>query len=159
MFWTLGGQQCGRAALAGWHEVLRPALRTGADIGLWPFDGPLRRLLDRHPLVVAETYPAELYRAVLELPRRFSKRRQASRAACAAGLRASAARQGVRIAAPLEAAIAHGSGAGADGDDRFDAVVGVLGMLAVLAGAAPADPPDDLVVRRVEGWMLGLSAG
>ncbi|TLN17671.1 hypothetical protein FDZ74_07335 [bacterium] len=46
-----------------------------------------------------------------------------------------------------------------NGEDLFDAVVGLLGMLQVLRGertnAAPASP----VVRRVEGWILGQSAG
>jgi len=38
LFWTLGGNQVGKAAIAGWREVIVPSLDT---IGLWPFDGPL----------------------------------------------------------------------------------------------------------------------
>jgi hypothetical protein len=62
IFWTLGGQQVGKAAIAGWKEVLIPALDdTEIDLRLWPFDGSLSELVARGRVVVAETYPAEFY--------------------------------------------------------------------------------------------------
>jgi hypothetical protein len=155
MFWTLGPKQCGRAALAGWHEVLRPALRSGEALHLWPFAGVLADLLGRGGCVVAETYPTEFYREV-GLPKPFSKRRQDDRRAAAGGLRAAAARAGLEPNAALEAVIADGFGPRREGENAFDAVVGLIGMLLVLRGHRPADPPADPTVRRIEGWMLGL---
>ncbi len=61
LFWTLGGNQVGKAAIIGWRDVLAPALRKQAPISLWPFDGPLPSLLVPGNVVVAETYPAECY--------------------------------------------------------------------------------------------------
>src|ERR1019366_3097754 len=48
LFWTLGGNQVGKAAISGWKDVLTPALRdSGLDVGLWPFVGTLEDLLAR----------------------------------------------------------------------------------------------------------------
>ena len=155
MFWTLGPKQCGRAALAGWHEVLRPALRAAGDVAIWPYAGALGHLLATRRCVVAETYPAEFYRE-LGPRRRFSKRRQSDRRALAPGLLAAADRAGLTPAAELEAFVQDGFGAGREGENAFDSVVGLIGMLLVLRGLRPAEPPDEPAVRRVEGWMLGL---
>lgn len=54
LFWTLGGNQVGKGAIAGWQEVIVPNLD---QIGLWPFDGDLERLLADRDVVIAETYP------------------------------------------------------------------------------------------------------
>ncbi len=71
IFWTLGGQQVGKAAITGWRDLLAPALQAGLDLALWPFQGSLDELLTRHRFVVAETYPAEVYRHLcLNLKRR-----------------------------------------------------------------------------------------
>jgi hypothetical protein len=56
-------------------------------------------------------------------------------------------------------AVQRGSGTGASGEDRFDAVVGLLGMLNVVLGRRPSGEPDDPLVRRLEGWILGQTAG
>jgi hypothetical protein len=37
-------------------------------------------------------------------------------------------------------------------------VVGLFGMLNVVLGRLPCGEPDDPVVRRIEGWILGQSA-
>jgi hypothetical protein len=42
VFWTLGGNQVGRAAISGWREIIAPAVQSGAR--LWPFDGRLADL-------------------------------------------------------------------------------------------------------------------
>ena len=47
-----------KAEIAGWSEVLIPALRGALDVALWPFEGLLAELLAPGRSVVAETYPA-----------------------------------------------------------------------------------------------------
>ena len=59
LFWTLGGNQVGKAAISGWREVVQPARRAGAL--LWPFEGELPTLAKAGRLVLCETYPAEAY--------------------------------------------------------------------------------------------------
>ena len=59
---------------------------------------------------------------------------------------------------PLVAEIEDGFGAGASGEDRFDAVAGLFGILNVVLGRRPSGEPDDPVVRRIEGWILGQTA-
>ncbi len=155
MFWTMGPQQCGKAAIAGWRELARPvALNPG--MGLWPFEGPLSSLLATRRLVLAETYPAECYRQVLSLEGRFSKQRRDDRAACAPDMLRLA--EGLALTPEgLGDAIRRGFYDADGADNGFDAAVGLLAMLAVLRGrrdeGAPANPA---AVRSVEGWMLGL---
>jgi hypothetical protein len=61
LFWTLGGNQVGKAALSGWREFVQPLLNQGDHVGLWPFDGPLVDLLQSRSSVIVETYPTEFY--------------------------------------------------------------------------------------------------
>ncbi len=64
LFWTLGAKQVGKAAIVGWRDVITPALNNkqwGRRVRLWPFDGPLKKLLKPRQVVVLETYPAEYY--------------------------------------------------------------------------------------------------
>ena len=42
LFWTLGGNQVGKAAISGWKEIICPARCLGAR--LWPFEGSLEAL-------------------------------------------------------------------------------------------------------------------
>lgn len=153
MFWTMGAQQCGKGAIAAWRELLLPEPDRFA---LWPYAGPLARLLCGPVPVLAETYPTESY-AQLGLTLR-SKRSAADRAAQAPPLRAAAETLAVDLTPGLAHAIETGFGERADGEDRFDALCGLLGMLRVLDGSAPADPPaEDPALTTVEGWMLGLA--
>jgi hypothetical protein len=161
MFWTLGGNQVGKAAISGWRDLLTPARRAGIDVAIWPFDGALAALLRAHRFVVAETYPGEVYGHLelrLALRRRGGKRRQAARAGCADLLLAWAERAEVTLEPELVDDIKAGFGLRPGADDRFDAVVGVCGMLNVLRGARPSGEPDDPVVRRIEGWILGQAS-
>jgi hypothetical protein len=41
------------------------------------------------------------------------------------------------------------------GDDAFDAVVGLFGMLQVCNGQRAPGEPDEVVIREIEGWILG----
>ena len=45
MFWTLGGNQVGKAMIVGWRDLLAPARRAGGDVAIWPFDGALAELM------------------------------------------------------------------------------------------------------------------
>jgi hypothetical protein len=158
LFWTLGPNQAGKAAISGWRCLLAPALRDGLDLAIWPFQGPLTRLLAEHRFVVAESYPAEFYRHLglpLIRPGGGSKRRQASRRACAPALLALAQHARIEVDARLEAAIRDGFGGTADGEDPFDATVGLFGVLNVVLGHRPCAVPDDPAITRVEGWILG----
>ena len=162
MFWTLGGNQVGKAAISGWRELLAPARRAWIDVAIWPFDGSLAALLHTHGFVVAETYPGEVYGHLDLRPALRShggKRRQAARAACADALLAWAQRREVFLAPALADEVTAGFGPEPGADDRFDAVVGVCGMLNVVRGGRPSGEPDDPVVRRIEGWILGQSGG
>ena len=157
MFWTLGANQVGRAVITGWRDLLAPARRRRLDVAIWPFDGRLADLVATRRFVVAEAYPGEVYGHLgVELRKHGGKRRQAARIANAGRLLAWAERAEVALAPELRAEIACGFGSDPGGDDRFDAVVGLFGVLNVLCGGRPSGAPDEAVVRRIEGWILGL---
>ncbi len=156
LFWTLGANQVGKAAITGWREVLVPARRRGAR--LWPFDGSLAELARTGVPVLAETYPGEAYGHVgVAFAAGMSKRRQDDRSAAMRDLPAWAARHGVSFSAELAARILDGFGTLDRGEDPFDALIGLLGMLEVVDGRRPALPatasPD-----RWEGWIMGQQA-
>ncbi len=151
MFWTMGAQQVGKAALHGWREVIVPARRRGA--ALWPFEGDLATLAGRGGLVLAESYPGDGYGQLGFAIRK--KGNLALRAALAPHLAARAGERGVALDVGLSAALAAGFPREAGSDDGFDAVVGLLAALAVAAGARAAAPPLDEDMGRWEGWILG----
>lgn len=153
LFWTLGANQCGKGGLSAWREALIPAIRKGVPFDLWPFAGDVRDCLAPGRVVVAETYPREAM-VGLGLTLSGSKRRRADRVAIAPSLRAVAKDLGIRLSADLLATIADGFGDRADGEDRFDSVLGVLGVIRVVNGAADGAPPAS-AIRAVEGWVLG----
>ncbi len=154
VFWTLGANQSGKAAIAAWRDWLVPALSAGAPVSLWPFEGGLHALLAPGRAVLAEVYPAEALRQ-LGLKLAGSKRAQAPRLALAEALRGVMARLGVAPSPALSAAVAAGFGADAAGEDRLDCVLGLLCLVAVLDGARPDHLPEDPWIRRWEGWVLG----
>jgi hypothetical protein len=154
MFWTLGGNQVGKGAIAGWRDLLGPALRAGLPLAIWPFHGQLAKLLATHAWVVAETYPREVYDH-LGLDLRGGKRRQEVRRRNKDRLLATAGALNLELAPALQNEIVTGCGARADGEDRFDALVGLFGLLGVIASARELWEPDDPIVRAVEGWIIG----
>jgi hypothetical protein len=159
MFWTLGGNQVGKAAITGWRHLLAPARRADMDVAIWPFDGALADLLHDHRFVVAETYPGEVYGHLgLALRRLGGKRSQAARMANAARLLDWVRHAELALAPALSAEITAGFGSQPGADDRFDAVIGLFGLINVVGGARPSGEPDDPAVRRVEGWILGQHA-
>jgi hypothetical protein len=154
LFWTLGANQSGKAAIAAWQRLLLPALQ---EIQLWPFAGPYRALLTPGAIALAETYPAEALRH-LGIRLKGSKRRQSDRAAVAAWLTDTMESLGVAPDQDLRDAAADGFGADAAGEDRFDCILGVLCVLNVLAGNRPDTAPSDPWINRWEGWVLGQTA-
>ncbi len=158
LFWTLGAKQVGRAALCGWKELLIPALKAfGAEISVWPFDGNLGSLIATRRLVITETYPAEGYEH-FGFPRSgWSKRAQADRKRYGKRLLDWAEqRNGAVCLDPLLIEILeNGFGPEKDGEDPFDALVGLCSMLEVVLGHRADGAPDDPIIRKVEGWILG----
>jgi hypothetical protein len=157
VFWTLGANQSGKAAIAAWRDWLAPGLAAGAPYAIWPFEGRMHALLARGRAVLAEVYPAEALRHC-GLVLRGSKRVRADRAALADALLGAMAGRRVVPAPALRAMAVQGFGADAAGEDRFDSVIGLLGLIGVLDGARPDFVPADDAVRRWEGWVLGQSA-
>jgi hypothetical protein len=157
LFWTLGANQSGKAAIAAWRDMLLPALALGQGMRLWPFEGAFRALLAPGSVVLAETYPAEALRH-LGIRLRGSKRRQADRAAAAPPLLAAMARLHVSPDPALRDALHDGFGRDPAGEDRFDCVLGVLCVINVLAGHRPDTTPDDPWLTSWEGWVLGQTA-
>jgi len=152
LFWTLGGNQVGKAALSGWRDIVRPAILRGA--ALWPFDGTLAELSKAQGLVIAETYPAEAYWMVdaAFLPGQ-SKRRCGDRQDKADAILAWASRNGVSLSEAARLAVRDGFGDDRTGEDRFDAFLGLLKMIEVASGRRPeATAATD---RHWEGWILG----
>lgn len=157
LFWTLGANQSGKAAIAAWRGVLCPALRAGLPLALWPFAGGFVELLAPGRVVLAECYPAEALRHA-GIVLRGSKRTQVGRMSAMPALRAALAAARAEPDAALSAAIEDGFGTDATGEDRFDCVVGLLTVIAVADGSRPDFVPDDPWVRRWEGWVLGQTA-
>ena len=157
LFWLVGSQQVGRAALHGWRSVLQPARRQAGDVALWPFDGDLFHLLATRSVTVAEAYPAEAARQLGFDRGGWSKRRQADRRRVGAALVTWAADHDVDWSDDVASRVEDGFGPAAAGEDAFDAVVGLSGLLRVVSGLQPAAPPNLCApVRSVEGWILGL---
>ena len=158
LFWTLGANQVGKAALSLWREMLLPALAGPSPPFLWPFAGRLHALLQPGAVVVAEAYPAEALRQ-LGLRLGGSKRRQADRVALAPDLLRLLAELDAAPDATLERAITGGFGSDGAGEDRFDSLVGLLGLLRVLADPARDIVPEHDPALRWEGWILGQRDG
>jgi hypothetical protein len=157
LFWTLGGNQVGKAAISGWREAIMPARRRGAR--LWPFDGSLAELAKAGAPVLAETYPAEAYGHVgVRFQAGMSKRRQDDRRAATAGLLDWARQRGIIFSNELIRLFEDGFGARSDGEDAFDALIGALGMIEVVDGRRLESPGDRNDDDRWEGWILGQMA-
>ena len=157
VFWTLGANQSGKAAIAAWRDVIIPGLLQNPALRLWPFEGALNALLKSNAIVMAETYPAE---AMLQLGicRTGSKRRQSDRIAYAPLLREAFANLGVVPDAALQSSLSDGFGADASGEDRLDCVLGALCVLTIVSGAREDEIPPDPWIRAWEGWVLGQAS-
>jgi hypothetical protein len=161
LFWTLGGQQVGKAAIIGWRDILGPASPTLLD--LWPFSGPLADRIRPGRVVAAECYPTEYYpvlginfskrvRGSISGKRSPTERENASKAILTACQEA-----GLLLSDEVETQVRHGFGSRPSGEDAFDALVGLLGILFVLRGFLPETCPQDPTTTLIEGWILGQS--
>lgn len=157
LFWTLGANQTGKAAISAWRDWLAPALAAGAPYRFWPFEGGLRALLAPGVAVLAETYPAEAMRH-LDVALPGSKRAPEARRAAAPALRLAMQRLATAPTPALAAALEGGFGTDALGEDRFDSLLGLLCVIGVLEGARADVVPEDPWVRHWEGWVLGQDA-
>lgn len=159
LLFLVGGQQVGKAAIAGWRELILPC--TGdTTTALWPFDGALAELLAPERTVLCETYPGQFTRplGLTVGTGGRSKRRQADRQAQVTALLEEASEMELILEPALQQQIEDGFGPGPQGEDAFDSLVGLLGMLLVLTGrlgeGCPWDDPD----LALEGWILGHQA-
>jgi hypothetical protein len=127
LFWTLGANQVGKGAIAGWRDVLAPALIRDNDVLLWPFDGALADLFRPGKIGIVETYPAECYGWFLKDPLKGEGEQQV-RKAMSGHLQRWAADIDLKVDPSLHEVI---EGGFPDGDDAFDAVVGLMGMVSL----------------------------
>jgi hypothetical protein len=169
IFWTMGGQQVGKAAINGWREMLAPALRRNL-CKIWPFSGTFMDLISQRcgEIVVVEAYPAEFYRHLgitfPTLPKnnqlstgqpRRGKRSQYSRAANADLMLGFTKELNIELKPDFQDTIRDGFGSGVRAEDKFDAFVGLLGMINILRGRQKLYEPQEHSLLMVEGWIFG----
>ncbi len=179
LFWTMGAQQVGKAAIHAWQHLLSPALaQPELHLKIWPFSGSLDEICLPGNNVVVETYPAEFYGhlGILQSPTRLSersersersecsersehqersKRSQAGRKLCASRLISLAGWLKLDLDHALIAMIEDGFGDHHYSEDCFDALVGLYGMINVVSGNHPSGEPLPPSATRVEGWIFG----
>jgi len=155
MFWTLGGNQVGKAAIDGWRSVIRPALERNAR--LWPFSGSLNELSKLPGCVLCETYPREAYSHV---GAEFggSKRIQEDRQMAGVAMVNRAEARDIIFTAEARHQILDGFGPSKSGEDPFDATVGLLSMIEVVDGSRAEGRPSTHEIAVWEGWILGQAA-
>jgi hypothetical protein len=161
LFWTLGANQVGKAAISGWRDVLGPALRDiHTAVSIWPFDGELWQLIHPTSMTIVETYPRVYYRRLgISFAGGFGGK----------GSRLARERQAIALERQLSEARAAPSSdltdrirtgfPGSGGDDRLDALVGLIALLHILnrRGDFPSAAPQTPGVSKIEGWILGRS--
>jgi len=156
LFWTMGAQQVGKAALHAWKQLLIPALAAPVPIHLWPFDGWLRSFSTKMGIVFAESYPTE-YRAHFTENYHLTggKRKTEFRRAFAEPLLNELERSSIFINPSLHGLIHSGFGNDPDDEDLFDSFIGLAGMLKALLSpsANPVTITDE--IQLIEGWIFG----
>ncbi|WP_368661350.1 hypothetical protein [Paracoccus sp. (in: a-proteobacteria)] len=153
MFWTLGGNQVGKAMIAGLKEIILP---LQGESHLWPFDGDLHDSTAR--LTLAETYPTRFYDLLGLTPRQKPGKTDPQKLmALAPALLDKAQALSITLSPPIEHMVRTGfAGHKAKAnDDAFDALVGAIGMIATHDGHRPEHPPLTADEQAWEGWMLG----
>lgn len=159
LFWCVGANQVGKAAITGWRELLIPLLNK-EHIKMWPFDGRLDDLTaSRTPCtIMVEVYPAEVYQWLKFDWGNLGKRTQTGRLAQSDKLLDALDTLSARPSPGLQNLIMDGFGQGATGEDPFDSLVGVVGMLHILGAKRPLFEPEDTTTRSLEGWIFGRHA-
>lgn len=155
LFWTLGAQQVGKAAISGWRDLLAPALREeDTAVTLWPFAGQWNDLCRPGQTIVVEAYPAAYYRPLGI--NSVNKRDFISRKAACCTLLDWAEANEVALVDWVETAVRDGFGPKPSGEDPFDALVGLLGLLRPMLHDVPITAPPATAVCQIEGWIFGL---
>jgi hypothetical protein len=170
LFWTLGGNQVGKGAIAGWQGVLAPAIESRVAT-IWPFHGTLAHTLMPGSTVLAETYPTQyhyrLFRQEVRGKRICSKRKEVARKWLE-----RAEKWKIDLAPELSHAISNGFSTGSqcakvpagqiekpdNNDDAFDAAIGLFGMIDGIQNYSAALEPKGETVRNIEGWIFGQPA-
>ena len=158
LFWTLGVQQVGRAAIVGWRDLIAPALNDESlPISIWPFHGPFIDLINRRQIIIVESYPAEacLHIGLIPPGRGWSKRSHLDRKRLSNKLFEWIGKRNVCPSPILENEVRSGFGAAKDGEDRFDSVIGLFSMLETVLGYRATGEPKLSCIRSVEGWIFG----
>jgi hypothetical protein len=159
LFWTMGGQQVGKAAISGWRDLLTPALSDPViDLKIWPFSGLLAELCQPGASVAVETYPTEFYTHLglsFASQSRRSKRRYLDRQAYADHLISWATGHNIDLDVSIRHLLLKGFDDAPTGEDRFDAFVGLYGMINIIQGNHPAGEPLLPHISKVEGWIFG----
>jgi hypothetical protein len=146
LFWLVGPKQCGRSSISVWRDVITPQL---SEVALWPFDGPLDKLLATGKPVIAEMYPAFLL-GTLGLEVR-NKRDPAARKECGRKLLEEA--KGIDLIA-VRQLLLDGFGSSPAGEDAFDAVTSAVALAHLVRLQRLPEPPEEN--RLIEGWIIGL---
>jgi len=152
MFWLVGPRQVGRSAACVWRDIITPRLDR---VALWPFDGPLTKLVASGRPVIAEMYPAFLLRTLGVMVSRKSD--PAARAACGRALLRGAGTDARLDLDAVRGLLREGFGSSRSGEDPFDATIACIALARLLLDDAVPEPTDH--ARRVEGWILGLGRG
>ena len=154
LFWVLGAQQVGKAAISGWREILQPMLGSKGVV-IYPFDGELVDLSQKNQIVIAEIYPALSYR-LLGLPvSGWKKRNQEDRRAFSRLILDWCCERKIEFKDEAKNEVLEGFGSHSDGEDRFDSFMGSLMMIEVESRRRPASPKLTVMQSIFEGWMLG----
>jgi hypothetical protein len=142
----------GSGTRALWQE-LAPLFRPVRDFGVWPFEGPLATLFERHRIVLAEIYPCVCYALALDdklpAPLRIVAKTKA-------GPREDATRCLLR--APwlaMRGATILGADPSRIDEDDFDAMVSAAGLLRCVLEGHPLERPG---TDGVEGDILGFAS-
>jgi hypothetical protein len=158
LFWTLGAQQVGKAAIDGWQSLIIPSLIDPTlRFFIWPFSGSLENICQTYNIVVVETYPAEFYGhlGILSDRNRKSKRRQLDRIYYADKLINWSEENHLILDDSLKSMIKDGFGDYPESEDRFDALIGLYGMINVVQGNHPTGEPVPSHIAKIEGWIFG----
>jgi hypothetical protein len=161
LFWTLGANQVGKAAISGWRDVLGPDLRDiRTAVSVWPFDGELWKLITPASMTIVETYPRLYYRRLgMSFAGGFGgKGSRLARERQASALESQMSEARAAPSSDLTEQIRTGF-PGSGGDDHLDALVGLIALLHVLnrRGDFPSTAPQTPGVSKIEGWILGRS--
>lgn len=151
LFWTLGGNQVGKGALAGWRDIIIPCREAQARV--WPFDTNGELVPKKNGLTIVETYPTRAYGVVdFQRPPKWGKGQREDRKKISGAIRQWANGANVIFSTKLGNSIDNGF---PDGDDHLDALLGLCIMLEVIDGRLAHAAPQNSDIRRWEGWIFG----